>query len=360
MIMNFASYSKTGEKRFTMTKNDELLEALDLVGLAAGDRQESRLMNLLTVILRLQKESTTPLTFSEIYEKLLKEEPETKLTKAWVHRVLKSLVDTQLIRLESPNARRKRYIADVNTVMAGLEHLKTQRLHALEDQKAEIDKAIEEATKLECGTLAQEFVKEVTGATQEISSRIVKGVDELHRVLKYNILDVAKKGDTIRATLLWVGPFFGSGSVERVQEFVDTAMKGVDVRYMISPDILKAERSARENVDPEKAVQLVQGLNELRKKGVKFDFRIYVGPKTYFQVSLNNDNMALVITEDPMTATWITRDFNPDLIDNAVKAFDRDWKKAKSVLDMTPEELSAFGAEPGGLITKILSRGDAK
>ena len=359
--MDFALYSQMSKEGTTMTENNDLSEALDLVGLAAGDRQESRLMNLLTVILRLQKKTPTPLTFSEIYEKLLKEEPETKLTKAWVHRVLKSLVDTQLIRLESPNARRKRYIADVNTVMAGLEHLKTQRLHELQDQKAEIDLAIEEAAKLECGTLAQEFVKEVTGATQEISSRIVKGVDELHRVLKYNVLDAAKKGDTIRATLLWVGPFFGSGSVERVQEFVEAAMKGVDVRYMISPDILRAEEEiARENIDTEKAVQLVSGLNELRKKGVKFDFRVYVGPKTYFQVSLNKDNMALVITEDPMTATWTTRDFNPDLIDNAVKAFDRDWKKAKSVLDMTPEELTAFGAEPGGLITKILSRGETK
>ena len=219
---------------------------------------------------------------------------------------------------------------------------------------------MEEVTKLECGTLAQQFVKEVTGATQEISSRIVKGVDELHRVLKYNMLDVAKKGDIIRATLLWVGPFLGSGSVERVQEFVETAMRGVDVRYMVSPDVLRADEIARENVDPERAVELVQGLNELRRKGVKFDFRAYVGPKTYFQVSLNNDNMALVITEDPMTATWITRDFNPDLIDNAVKSFDRDWKKAKSILDITPEELIAFGAEPGGLISRILSSRNAK
>lgn len=343
-----------------MTESDELSKALDLVGLAAGDRQESRLKNLLSVILRLQKELPMPLAFSEIYEELLKEEPETKLTKAWVHRVLKSLVDNQLVRLESPTARRKRYIADVNTVMAGFEHLKTQRLHALEEQKSEINRAMEEVTKLECGTLAQQFVKEVTGATQEISSRIVKGVDELHRVLKYNMLDVAKKGDIIRATLLWVGPFLGSGSVERVQEFVETAMRGVDVRYMVSPDVLRADEIARENVDPERAVELVQGLNELRRKGVKFDFRAYVGPKTYFQVSLNNDNMALVITEDPMTATWITRDFNPDLIDNAVKSFDRDWKKAKSILDITPEELIAFGAEPGGLISRILSSRNAK
>jgi len=56
-----------------------------------------------------------------------------------------------------------------------------------------------------------------------------------------------------------------------------------------------------------------------------------------------------------MTATWITREFNPDLIDNAVKAFDRDWKKAKSILDMKPENMLAIGAEPGGLINRLFS-----
>jgi hypothetical protein len=70
--------------------------------------------------------------------------------------------------------------------------------------------------------------------------------------------------------------------------------------------------------------------------------------------------MALIFTEDPMTATWITRDFNPDLIDNAVDAFDKAWKKARSLLDMKPEEMSAFGAEPGGIMSKIFGEVDSE
>lgn len=338
-----------------MTENESLSEALELCGFLTGDRQESRLINLLNVILRLQTASPSPLAFAEVYNQLLKEEPDTKLTKAWVHRVLKSLVDGQLIRLESPTARRKRYIADVNTVMSGLEQLKTQRIRELEEQKGEIDKTLADITKLECGTLAQQYVKDVTGSKQEISSRIVRGVDELHRVLKYNMLDVAKKGDTIRATMLWFGPFLDSTTIDRTQKFVDASLRGADVRYMMSIDIFRIDELTNQEIDVEKAAKMIQGLIELKKRGVKFDFRIYAGPKTYFQVSLNNDNMALVISEEPMTATWITRDFNPDLIDNAVKAFDRDWKKAKSLLDMKPEDMLAFGAEPGGLISKVFS-----
>jgi Fe2+ or Zn2+ uptake regulation protein len=312
-------------------------------------------MNLLNIILKLQTDPPIPLTFAEIYDQLLKEEPGSKLSKAWVHRVLKSLLEVQLIRVENPTAHRKRYIADVNTVMAGLEQLKSDRIRELENQQSELDKTLEEVTKLDCGDLAQKFVKNVTGTQQKISSRIVRGVDELHRDLKYNMLDVSKKGDTIRATLLWLAPFMDKGVMDRTQKFLDAALRGADVRYMMSVDIFRLEEYTNLDVDEKRAIEMIQTLIELKKRGIKFDFRIYSGPRTYFHVSLNRENMALIITEDPMTATWITRDFNPDLIDNAVNAFDKTWKKARSLLDMTPEDMKAFGAEPGGLMSKIFS-----
>ncbi|MHA2025800.1 MAG: hypothetical protein ACW98U_07845 [Candidatus Thorarchaeota archaeon] len=342
-----------------MTADEGIRKALELCGFITGDRQESRLMNLLNIILKLQTDPPTPLTFAEIYDQLLKEEPESKLTKAWVHRVLKSLLEVQLVRVENPSAHRKMYIADVNTVMAGLEQLKSNRIRELETQKNEIGTTLEEVAKLDCGDLAQKFIKSVTGTQQKISSRIVRGVEELHRVLKYNMLDVSKKGDTIRATLLWVAPFMDKDVMDRTQKFLDAAMRGADVRYMMSIDIFRIDEMTDLKVDEERAVEMIQTLIDIRKRGIKFDFRIYSGPRTYFQVSLNRENMALIFTEDPMTATWITRDFNPDLIDNAVDAFDKAWKKAKSLLDMTPEDMRAFGAAPGGLMSKIFSGVDS-
>lgn len=338
-----------------MSKDIEISKALELCGFVTGDRQESRLMNLLSVILKLQTDPPIPLSFADIYDQLLKEESGSKLSKAWVHRVLKSLIETQLVRVESPTAHRKRYIADVNTVMSGLEQLKSERIRDLEGQSSEIKKTLTEVSNLDCGDLAQQFVKSVTGAQQKISSRIVRGVEELHRVLRYNMLDVAKKGDTIRATALSLGPFV-EGAMERTIKFIEAAKRGVDVRYLISTDIFRIEELAPDvSFNMEDVMRLMRNLGELRKSGVKFDIRIYDGPRTYNQVSINNDNMALIIAENPVTATWITRDFNPDLIDNAVKAFDRDWKKSKSFLELTPKDLQTFGVEPGGLISKITS-----
>jgi Fe2+ or Zn2+ uptake regulation protein len=335
-----------------VSEKTDITAALELCGFLTGNKQESRLMNLLSVILKLQKNPPIPLTFAEIYEELIKEEQGSKLTRAWVHRVLKSLVEDQLVRIENPTAHRKRYIADVNTVMAGLEQLKSDRIHEIETQKIDIEKTLRDITNLDCGDLAQQFVKNVTGAQQKISSRIVRGVDELHRVLKYNMLDVAKKGDTIRATALWIRPFADEGIMDRTMRFIEAASRGVDVRYMVSTEAFRLDEMT-DAATTEKGWQMLHYVDELRKSGVKFDVRIYDGPKTYNQVSLNKDNMALVIAEDPVTTTWITRDFNPDLIDNAVKAFDRDWKKAISFFEMTPKDIQSYGAEPGGLISKI-------
>lgn len=336
-----------------MPDSIEITKALEIFGFSAGTRKESRMMSLLGVILNLQTDPPIPLTFGEIYERVQKDEPEAGLTKAWIHRVIKSLVDSQLIRVENPTAHRKKYIADVNTVMAGLEQLKSERVNELEAQKGEIDKTLDVVNRLDCGQLAQQLIRNVTGAQQKISSRIVRGVDELHRVLRYNMLDVAEKGDTIRATLLWVGPFLDQSTVERTQRFLEAAKRGADIRYMMSTDIFKVEELSQVQFDMKTVMGFVQTLMTLKQQGLKFDFRIYDGPRTYFQVSLNEENMALVISEDPMTATWITRDFNPDLIANAVKTFDRDWKKARSLLEMTPQDFQAFGAAPDGLVSKI-------
>ena len=340
-----------------MTEKIEISKALELCGFLTGDRQESRLINLLNVILKLQKDSPIPLTFATIYNQLQEDEPQSKLTKAWVHRVLKSLVEAQLVRVENPSAHRKQYIADVNTVMAGLEQLKSGRIQLLETQKNEVEQTLVEVTQLDCGVLAQQFVKNVTGTQQKISSRVVHGVEALHRVLKFNMLDVAKKGDIVRATVLWMGPFVDSDTLDRSRKFVEAAERGAEVRYLITMDFFDLEEKAERVFNIKDALVLMAQVRELIKKGAKFDIRIFDGQKTYNQVSLNKENMALVIAEDPVTATWVTRDFNPDLIDNAVKAFDRDWKKAKSFLEMSPEDMASFGVEPGGLISSLAKEG---
>lgn len=338
-----------------MTIDKELSDALELCGFISGEKQESRLMNILSVILRLQTDPPIPLTFSEIYEQLEKEDPGVKLTRAWIHKVLKGLIDAKLIRVDNPAAHRKKYIADVNTVMAGLEFLKSVRIGRLNGQSKAIQEEIESINALDCGTLAKKFIADITGTQQEISSRVVRGVEELHRILRYNMLDIAGKGDIIRATALWLGPFVDGSVKERTRRFIDAAERGADVRYMVSTEVFSIDKTIEERDDIGGLLVLIQHIIELREKGVLFDLKIYEGAKTYNQVSFNNQSMALIITENPVTATWITRQFNPDLIDNAVASFDQSWKHAKSFWELKPKDIERFGILPSGIITQLIS-----
>lgn len=338
-----------------MSIDEHIATALELCGFITGDRQESRLMTLLEVILRLQTDPPIPLNFGDIYNQLIKEEPNAKLSKAWVHRVLKSLVESELIRVENPMAHRKRYIADVNTVMAGLERLKSIKAKELELKEREISEKISKLNALDCGSLAQEFIEEVAGRKEEISSRVVRGVDELHQVLRYNMLNIAKKGDIIRATLLWAGPWIDETATLRITKFFEAAERGVEIRYLVSTDLFRLDGNNALRGNLEQLLKLTKRLVEMREQGKKFDARFYIGPKTYNQVSFNRDSMALIINENPVTATWITRKFNPDLIDNAIRSFDKDWRRSKSVLDFTPKDYEAFGVAPDDLIRRALT-----
>lgn len=338
-----------------MINNNEITNALTLCGFLSGEKRESRLLNILSVILKLQRDPPIPLSFSQIYEEIDRGEPSAILTRAWIHKVLKALIDAQLIRVDNPTAHRKRYIADVNTIMAGLEQIKSQRVKHLESQIQETRGVLEEVNGLDCRRLAQEFVKSITGYQQEVSSRVVRGVDTLHRVLRYNMLDSAKKGDIIRATLLWAGPWIDSTTGARILRFFEAAERGADIRYLITTDIFRLENEQEKRANLQAMTGLFQKLIEMRSRGKKFDARFYLGAKTYNQISLNRESMALIITENPVTATWITRRFNPDIIDNAVKSFDRNWKRSKSVFDLTLEEMIAMGGSPDGVMSQLVN-----
>ena len=335
-----------------MIEDDILREALNILGFKVGTEQESRSVAVLRAILKAQGEPPAPRAFADVYESVLDENPEGKLSKAWVHRVLKSLIETKLVRVEGQTAHRKRYIVDVNTLMTGLEQLKTDRLGEIDKQIAALQTNLDEIIKLDCGELAQQLVTALTGKTQTPTTRIVRGVDELDRVLKYNVTSVAKQGDIIRATVLWLTPLLKGGE-DRMMKFIDAAKAGAEIRYLVTSDILRSQDMIDRDIDSKKMKGLVQGIFKMREAGLRFDVRVFPGVRTYSQVSLNDQSTALVITENPLTATWLTREFNPDLIDNAVSSFDKNWESAKSMFELTAEDFAALGAE-GGTLAKLL------
>jgi len=329
--------------------------ALRSLGLVMGSSVDSRTLNLLGAVLRIQEDPPVPLPFKRIYESMMMDNLGSSLTKAWVQRVLKSLVDDSLIRVESEHAYRKKYLADVSTVMAGLEKIKSETIQKLNSQRSVLTQQLDFVTSMDCGSLAENLVEGLTGDRQKLSSRFIKGLDEFHRVTNSTIFEVAKEGDIIRCSVMTFAPYL-QGATERVDRIFVAAARGVEVRYSVTIEVLTQDSSIRSEITPDALVGTIAAFIGCRKEGLPIDIRFNDGPKnTYRFMSLNDDSMAFMISENPITAAWITRAFNPGLIDNAIADFDSQWGKSVSLMDLSPEYLKKTGISPDSYIAKTLA-----
>ena len=67
--------------------------------------------------------------------------------------------------------------------------------------------------------------------------------------------------------------------------------------------------------------------------------------------------MALMISHNPVTAAWVTRKFNANLIDNVISSFDRDWEEAIPIDQIKPEDFKTLGVDSDSYMVSILERG---
>ena len=329
--------------------------ALKSLGLVVGSSVDSRTLNLLGAVLRMQKDPPVPLSFNKIYESMMNDNPGSTLTKAWVQRVLKSLVDNSLIRVESEHAYRKMYLADVSTVMAGLEKIKSETIQKLNSQTSVLTQQLDFVTSMECGSLAEKLVEGLTGDRQKLNSIFIKGMDEFYRVTNSTIFEPAKEGDIIRCSVMTFTPYL-QGATERVDRIFVAAARGVEVHYSVAIKSLIQDGSIRSEITPKALAGTIGTFIDCRKEGLPVDIRFNDGPKNTYQfMSLNNDSMAFLISDNPMTAAWITREFNPDLIDSAIANFDSQWEKSMSLMDLSPEYLKKTGISPDSYIATTLA-----
>ena len=329
-------------------------DVLSKLGLEMGEEQESRAITVLRAILNTSDTLGEPHSFGEIYDKILASEDKFQPSKAWVHRLLKSLLEDGLIRLESPEAHRNRYIADVNSIANGLEKIKDTQEEKLEKELQKLKTKLSFFSELDVGIIAEQLIEDLTGQQQTLSSRFIRGTQELHRVLKNNIHTRAEKGDILRSNMTWLGSL-GRGSQHRIKKDIEAASRGVEVRWMINSKIFKMDEQIRNQLGKEDLVQLFQLFFKLKRDKVPFNLRVYGGEEAYNHVSLNRDALAMVITDEPLTATYVTRDFNAELIDNTVNNFDELWSSAIPIFSLKNGDLEKLGIKPNGFIGSILA-----
>ncbi len=306
---------------------------LELIGLL-NHNKESKAVALLQTVLREQAKRESPLEFKDIYTAFVSKQEKASISKAWVHRLLKELVELNLIEIQGGNAPRNRYLCDINTLGSGLSHMRELALLDIESGIVDLAKKKEQLEDLDTIRMAQKLFESLTGTKKMPTSRFLKNIEEFQRVTNETIYHVAKPGDIIRTAVANAEPFH-EGYAERTKRLFDTAARGVEVKYAVPAESLRSEAYFGPGMNREYMEQAIEAIRrEGKKKGPRLEVRINpAAKKSHEFVSLNDEVMALWISEDPPTAAWITRDFNADLIDDIIRSFEEQWSKSYPILD---------------------------
>ncbi|TXT54965.1 MAG: hypothetical protein BAJATHORv1_50218 [Candidatus Thorarchaeota archaeon] len=332
-------------------KQETLTQSLEVLGLTTGDTPNSDML-ILQAMLLAQNQGVSPLT-SKIVHRTLLQSFGSSLSRAWVQRTLKKMEDLGLVKTETEGTYRKHYSIDINSIVAGFERLRQQHIALIQDQKGSLDKQLQFLNELNCSQLAKEFLEFYTDKEHVLSARFLKGIDEIHHTIDEISESEGKPGSTIRVILQWMRSIL-EGSENRMQKYLRSAMRGIEVKYLVGPELLKIDLKEDTDFPLEFFQKMIYSLAEFRFRNIPFKVRLYEGARTYSHFTIDSDRTVLIITENPMTAIYVTRGFNPDLIDNVCETFDEAWENAIPIIELPDDLLKRYDTTVSRELSRII------
>ncbi len=313
-------------------------EKLEYLGVPADKSHEPRRIMLLAAILKKCNNGRGPLTFNQIFDAFLEEIGDATFSKPWVHKVLQGLINQGFVKVINPNSYRKQYTANVNTVIQAFEQLRLQKLAKIQEEIRDLKERYRKTEQLDTKMLAKMFVSRLGGVTRKSLSGSIRGAQELHRIIDTMIYSQAKRGDIIRASIRTLLPF-SQGVPERTMKLLSLVENGVHVRYLTSMNIIMSDLQSLE-IPKKKIHALLNKAIETIKHVENFDARLFSSDEYSFEfVSLNDEQIVFIISQNPVLGAWMTKEFNADIIRNATRSFDMVWQKAVSMASVDPDQV---------------------
>jgi hypothetical protein len=334
-----------------MSSRERLEKSLDMLGFG----HDRRALSVLRAIMNVQSSLQRPVDALEIYDGLLQVEPGAHLTRTWVRKVLEALVNMRMVMVESDIAHRKKYSADANTIVTGLEDLKHQTLTRLETRRRFLQKELSLLSSVDFSHMAKSLTRRTRNTKEQPRSRLLKGLEAYREITNSEIYGRAGAGSIIRVARLWLRPFM-SNVLEAFDDLLSAVERGADLQFCVTPDILTQGDLVATGLPETKLVESLARVAKLRTEGARIDVRICIpNARTYHFSSLNDESMVILLSEDPLAATWVSRSFNPGLVKSAIASFDRTWKQSISLFDSPQRLIERFpGSESGYLISTMV------
>ena len=292
-------------------------EVLEIIGLDKTRKD----MVVLGALLKAQKEPTEFIGFEALREQLAKDEGSRKGKDPLIYRSLSWLEKEGFLKIDK-GSHKHGYNSNIPIIEKALERIVTKNIRAREKKLKQIDSDVATLSDMNSDIMATGVIDLAAGKKKIEKPIFAQGWDNILRMLDDKVYKGLKKGDVIRITLEWVThhDFMNSARTKNIEKLYE---KGVETRSL---DHDRNEKKLRGNYR--------ELLLKWRKKGYSIGYRIFPREDATYQFfARNTEGIVLVVSESPLSATWLSRNTNPELVDNAIATFDRDYDAGTDIAE---------------------------
>lgn len=300
-----------------MTTEFQHEQVFEIIGL---DRTRKDMI-VLGALLKAQKSPSDFIDFETIREQLASDEGARKGKDSLIYRSLSTLEKEGFVRIDK-EGHKHGYTSSIAIIESALEKLVSERTKILEKESKQIDSEVDALSNMNSDSMATSIIDLAAGKRKVEKPSFAQAWENILKLLDDKVYLGLKKGAVIRITLEWLShhDFMDPKRLEGIEYRV---LKGVEFR------LIDHDRGEKRNRDRYREI-----IAELRNLGGKVGYRIFPRKSSTYQfIALNTEGIVLVVSESPLSATWIPRSANPELVDNAIDAFDRDYEKGTDIMD---------------------------
>jgi len=292
-------------------------QVFEIIGL---DRTRKDMI-VLGALLKAQKLPSDFIDFETIRKQLASDEGSRKGKDSLIYRSLSTLEKEGFVRIDK-EGHKHGYTSSIAIIEKALVNLISKSTKTLEKELKQIDSEVDVLSNMNSDTMATSVIDLATGKKKVEKPDFAQGWENIVKLLDDKVYRGLKKGAVIRITLEWLSEH-DYMDPQRLRSVDNWALKGIEFR---SIDHNRCEKEIRDRYR--------KRIKDWRDAGGKVGYRVFPRKdSTYEFIARNTEGIVLIVSESPLSATWIPRSANPELVDNAIKAFDRDYELGTDILD---------------------------
>lgn len=278
-------------------------------------------MVVLGALIKAQKDPNDFIDFGTLREQLAIDEGSRKGKDPLIYRSLSWLEKEGFLKINK-SSQKHGYCSNIAIIENALEKMLTKNIKTVEKELKQVDSEVAILSDMNADIIATALIDLAAGKRKIEKPIFAQGWDNILKLLDDKVYRGLKKGDVVRVMLEWLshGNYMNQ---RRVMNFEKLVGKGIEFRSL---DHDRGEKELRDNSR--------EAIVSWRNEGKKVGYRVIPRKDATYQfIGRNTEGIVLVVSESPLSVTWLPRSTNPELVDNAIDSFDKDYELGTDILD---------------------------